>query len=477
MAGKEELFFHYQKVEDHIMEMIENGALQPGEKVPSLRSLSARMRLSITTVSKGYVELERRGVIESRQRSGFFVRPDVRRMPPTTSAPSPNIEPRSVNRSALIRTVVETGLDKRFVQLGCALTDDALLPVNALGRIMGKILRDDPRGAIAYETIAGNAELRRQIAFRSIDAGAEVSPDRIIITNGCMEALYIALRAVTRTGDTVLVQSPTFHCMLELMEGLGLRAVEVPSHPEHGIRIPDVENAIRKFNVRACLLTLNFNNPDGSLLSETAKADLVDLLSRHDVPMIEDDVYGDCYFGDHRPAGAMKYDERGLVISCSSFSKTLAPGYRIGWIVPGRFYEKATAIKTTTNLCNASPTQMAVAEYLKAGQYDRLLKRLRAAFERQTATMRHNVVRCFPEGTKITRPRGGSFLWVELPKHIDATELFYEARSRGVSVAPGAVFSTQDRYGHFIRLSCGNLWSEEIAGGIELLGKILAKMR
>jgi DNA-binding transcriptional MocR family regulator len=432
------------------------------------------MNMSISTISKGYIELEKKGIVEARERSGFFVRSDFRSPLPTTNTPTPSLEPRDVNRSALIRIVVDAGLRSDLVPFGCALTDDHLLPVKALGRIMAAVLRDDVGRAVSYETVQGNYELRKQIAFRSIDSGVSINPDQIIITSGCMEALYIALRALTRPGDNVLIQSPTYHCLLQLMENLGLRAIEIPTYPEKGIEISDVENAVKKYHIKACLLTLNFNNPDGSLTPEETKEKLVDLLTRRSIPLVEDDVYGDISFGPKRPPCCTKYDEKGMVLLCSSFSKTLAPGFRVGWMVPGKYYEKALEIKTTTSLSSASPTQMALAEYLKVGQYDRHLKRLRTAFEEQLRTMQYKVSQFFPPGTKTTRPAGGCVLWVELPIYVDSTELFFRAREQGISIAPGAVFSTQDKHSNFIRVNCGNIWSKRIEKGVRKLGELAA---
>jgi DNA-binding transcriptional MocR family regulator len=323
--------------------------------------------------------------------------------------------------------------------------------------------------------VSGNPELRKQIAFRCIDAGARVMPDDIIITTGAMEAISIAIRCLTRPGDVVVIQSPAFYCFLHMLDGLGLRVIEIQSRPEGGISPEDLANAINQYDVKACVLNPNFNNPDGSIMPDEVKEEVVELLARKSIPLIEDDVSGDIHFGPDRPQVCKKYDRKGLVMLCSSFSKTIAPGYRVGWLIPGRFHEKAQALKVDTSVSTASPTQMAVAEFLRTGRYERHLKRLRRAIEKQMQAMQMAVARYFPSETKVTRPAGGLVLWVELPGHLDSREYFFRARAERISVVPGLICSTFDKYRSFIRLTCGGVWNNELEQGMEKLGRLASK--
>ncbi|MBP9944676.1 MAG: PLP-dependent aminotransferase family protein, partial [Desulfomicrobium sp.] len=256
----------------------------------------------------------------------------------------------------------------------------------------------------------------------------------------------------------------------------GVRSIEIPSHPRHGVDPADVERALGRFDIRACILTPNFNNPDGSLTPDNAKREIVELLAGREIPLIEDDVAGDLHFGQARPSVFKMYDRSGLVVLCSSLSKTLCPGYRIGWIMPGRFYREAYEVKATTNVCSATPTQEAVAVYLREGRYERHLRGLRRALREQIQAMQLHVGRTFPEGTRVGRPEGGGVLWVELPDGVDSVELMYRAREEGISIAPGTIFSTQDRFSGHVRLNCGNPWTEELACGIERLGCLVREM-
>lgn len=465
--------YRYAMVGKHVMELVESGALKPGDRIPSLRQMSTRMRVSVTTVSQAYVELESRGVIEARPKSGFFVRTNFRRLPPPPAAREKTpIEPREVNRGELISTVRDLLGRKDILPFGVASLDVSVLPGKELSRIMAAVVREDPGRVMGYEMVGGNPELRRQIAFRCIDAGATVMPEDIIVTTGAMEAISIAVRCLTRPGDAVVIQSPAYYSFLQLLDTLGLRVIEVSSRPDGGIHPGELYDAVSQYDVKACVLNPNFNNPDGSLMSDEDKQEVVELLAKKEIPLIEDDVSGDIHFGPGRPTVCKKYDRRGLVMVCSSFSKTIAPGYRVGWLIPGRFLERARTIKADTTVCTASPTQAAIAEFLRTGKYERHLKKLRAAIEKQMQTLQLAVSRYFPPETKVTRPTGGLVLWVELPGHVDSREYFFRARAEGISVVPGLIFSTFDKYRSFIRLTCRGIWNKEIEKGIERLGQM-----
>jgi DNA-binding transcriptional MocR family regulator len=468
--------YRYTLVGKNILDLIDSGTLMPGDRIPSVRGMSAKMQVSITTVWQAYMDLESEGVIESRPKSGFFVRSNLRRLPPTP-APCANtpIEPRELNRSELISTVRDLVGRTDVLPFGVACPDLSLLPGRELSRIMASVLREDPHRMIGYETVRGNLELRKQIAFRCIDAGTSVMPDEIIVTTGAMEAIFIAVRCVTRPGDAVVIQSPAYYCFLHMLDTLGLRVIEIPSRPEGGITPADISDAVSQYDVKACIFNLNFNNPDGSIVSDEAKEEIVNLLAKKAIPLIEDDVSGDIYFGANRPPVCKKYDRNGLVMLCSSFSKTIAPGYRVGWLIPGKFHEKAQGIKVDTSVCSASPSQVAIAEFLRTGKYERHLKRLRTSVEKQMHSMLLAINRYFPAETKVTRPVGGLALWIELPVHVDSRDFFFRARSEGIGIVPGLICSTFDKYRNFIRITCGGVWNKEIEKGIEKLGRLASQ--
>lgn len=432
--------FRYVEAERRILAMIESGALAPGDKLPSLRNFCRTVNVSLSTASQAYMELERKGLVESRPRSGYYVRTTKAKLPTPQAETGPLSRPVFVNRTALIRDVLMTMGDPNVLQLGLAHVGPELMPVKALTRLLGKAMRDDGEKGLEYESIQGCLPLRRQIARRMAGLGVEVAPSDILITSGCMEALYISLRVLTKPGDNVLIASPTYYCFLQLLETLGLRAVELPSHPEHGVDPAEVRRCADHYGISACILTPNFNNPDGSLMPDEAKEEIVDFLAGRRIPLVEDDVFGEIHFSGRRPGVGKRFDRKGLVLHCSSFSKTLSPGWRLGWMIPGRFLDHALDIKATTNVCCVTPTQLAMAEYLDSTAYDRQLRRLRCDVERQMRTMQACIARTFPEGTRVTDPKGGTELWLELPKGVDTVQLFSRAKAEGIGICPGSIF-------------------------------------
>ena len=468
--------YRYQAVEKNIMSMIDSGALGLGDRLPSLRSLSSRLGVSISTVNQAYIELERKAVIEARPRSGFFVRRQSSRLPRTETAPTPMEKPRPVTRIGLIQTVLESVGAAHWTALDVVAPAPELLPLKELGKITASVVRDEPYRAMGYAPIPGDQRLIRQIAYRSMEHGIPADPGDPIITAGCMEALYLSLRSVCRRGDTVLIQSPTYYCFLQLLETLGLRAIEIPSDPESGVSPEALRKALNTFDVSVCVLAPNFNNPDSSLTPDETKKEIVRMLAGRDIPLIEDDVSTDLHFGPRRPGTFKQFDTKGLVLLCSSFSKTIAPGYRVGWMLPGRFRQKALEIKATTNVSTSAPAQMAIAEYLRQGRMERHLKKLRAALEKQMDTMQLHLLRRFPDGTRVTHPAGGAVLWLELPPQVDTVELFYQARARNVGIAPGAIFSTQDKFANYVRITYGSPWTRDVEDAVRTLGELAGHM-
>ncbi|MBG0791359.1 MAG: PLP-dependent aminotransferase family protein [Desulfovibrionaceae bacterium] len=468
--------YRYQAVERHILSMIDAGALSLGDRLPSLRSLSNSMGVSITTVNQAYIELERKGVVESRPRSGFFLRRKSTRLPRTETAPTPMERPRAVTRLGLIQTVLESVGSADWTALDVVAPGPELLPLRELGKITASVVRDDPARAMGYAPIPGDGQLIRQIAYRSMEHGIHVGPDEPIITAGCMEALYLSLRSVCRRGDTVLIQSPTYYCFLLLLETLGLRAIEIPSDPERGVSPQALAKALKTFDISACVLAPNFNNPDSSLTPDGAKEEIVAMLAGRGIPLVEDDVSTDLHFDPRRPGTFKQFDKKGLVLLCSSFSKTIGPGFRVGWMLPGGYRQKALEIKATTNVSTSAPAQMAIAEYLRQGRMERHLKRLRAALEKQMDTMQAHLLRRFPEGTRVTHPAGGAVLWLELPRRVDAVELFYQARGKNVGIAPGPIFSTQDKFANYVRITYGSPWSAHMEAAVRTLGDLAGRM-
>ncbi|HEX8280330.1 MAG TPA: PLP-dependent aminotransferase family protein [Chthoniobacterales bacterium] len=467
----------YSRIAADLSQLIEGGVLRTGDRIPSVRRASRQHNVSMTTAVQAYLALENRGLIEARPKSGFFVRyrPHQHLEEPQTSRPASGT---SAQESAtLISKLFGATMMKDVVQFGAGLPSVKLLPVQKLNRILAATARRIGGASFEYDMPPGCPALRRALARRALDWGVKVSPDQIVTTSGCMEALVLCLRAVTRPGDTVAVESPTYFGVIQLIEQLGLKALEIPTHPRSGIDLDALERALRTRRVSACVVIPNFNNPLGSLMPAAAKERLVAMLAKREIPLIEDDLYGDLHFAADRPHVAKSYDAKGLVLLCGSFSKSLAPGYRVGWMMPGRFFEKTRDLKFTSTVATATLPQLALAEYMANGGYEHHLRSLRAALKRQMEQISHAIAESFPREIKMTRPSGGLVLWVELPPRVDALRLHAKALAEKISLAPGPMFSPRQNFRNFIRISCGEPWSPKIERAIGVLAYLVKQTR
>jgi len=464
--------FLYDRVANLIAGMIEGGTLRAGDRAPSLRALSSRLGVSLSTVMQAYTALEARGFLEAKPQSGFYVRPRPRSELALPSPARSGSNPRTVRVGGVVDTILAASQQPHMVPLAVAMPDSALLPVKALNRCLARVLSRQPNASIDYCFPPGAEALRRQIALRSAPLGGEVHADDVVITSGATEALAVSLSAVTSAGNVVAVESPVYYLLLQLFERLGLRILEIGTHPELGMNLDALEAAVDRNDVKAVVSVGNFHNPLGSRMPPEHKARLVALLASREIPLIEDDIYGDLHFGDERPELARRFDREGLVLTCSSVSKTLAPGYRVGWVLPGRFHTAVLHAKQVASSATTSATQLAVAEFLAEGGYDRHLRRLRRAYQSQLEQMREAVAASFPQGTRVSRPQGGFVLWVELPGAMDSVRLYEQAREAGVSVMPGTLFSSSGRFRSFLRLSAGHLWDRRSELAIATLGRL-----
>jgi len=471
--GGDHTGFLYQAVSGKIAGLIDQGVLRPGDRVPSVRRISAQEGVSVSTTLQAYTLLESRGYIEARPQSGFYVRARLAAQPPEPRGSNQARQTTRVGISSLMSRILLAASDPAVVPLGAACPAPELLPIRRISHIMAGLLRRAGNETNAYTFLPGNREFQRQIARRSLDWGGRLDPDEILATSGATEAMHLCLRAVTRPGDMVAVESPAFFGILLQLETLGLKAVEIPCHPQHGLRLDVLHDVLRKQRVSACVASPNFSNPLGSCMSDDAKRELVEMLAGHGVPLIEDDLYGDIQFDGPRPRAAKAFDRAGMVLLCSSFSKLVAPGYRVGWTAAGRFQARVQTLKMSSTMVTPSLMQMAIAEYLESGSYDRHLRRVRAAFKLQTEQMIAAVSEHFPAGTRVGRPRGGFVLWVELPSGSDALDLLDRALAKGISISPGRMFSPRQRYENYVRLSCGYPWSPRLDQAVRTLATLI----
>lgn len=464
----------YERLASRLATSIRDGTLRHGDRLPSVRRLSRQQSVSVSTVLQAYVLLESRGLVEVRPQSGHFVRgfrQDALREPRPAR---PALTPRRVTTRSVIGELYRRAGDARTIPFGAATISPSLLPADKLNRILARVARSAGGVGIAQDTPRGCRRLRKQLARRAVGWGCSLTADDFLVTVGTSEALHLCLRAVTRPGDAVAVESPCYFGILQLVETLGLRAVEIPLHPRTGMDLDVLDRALREHGVRACLTTANFHNPLGSLMPDEAKARLVTMLAERGVPLVEDDMFGDLFddaqLRGARPRPCKAFDGDGSVMLCGSVSKTLAAGYRVGWVAPGRFAAEVEQLKASLSIHTPTLPSLAIAEFLESGGYDHHLRQLRRRLAAQVNQMREAVAEYFPAGTRVSRPLGGFVLWVEMPPGTDAVELHALGLSRGITVAPGPIFSVNQRFGNCIRLSCGHPWTPQLARAIRELG-------
>lgn len=461
----------YQRYAEELTGMMRSGELAPGARLPSVREAGRRRRISPATVFEAYYLLQARGLIESRPRSGFFVRAQVKAAPRSAAPPMPRSRS-TVAVSDLVFEVLATTRRSGVAPLGSAFPGPELFPLRQLGRAMAVGLRKLTPAGIVEDLPPGNEALRRQIALRYALSGTRIAPDDILITNGAMEALTLSLQVVTQPGDAVAVESPGFYAALQALERLRLKAVEIPCHAGAGLDLDALRGALRRHAVKACWFMPSFQNPTGASLSEPARRELMALLDEHDVPMIEDDVYAELYFGA-RPLPPVKaFDRQGRVIHCGSFSKSLAPGYRIGWVAGGRYAEAIARAKIMTTLSSPVPSQQALAEYLAHGGYERHLRKLRRTLARQRDLAARLATRHFPAGTRLSSPEGGYQLWVEFPAGVDTLRLHRDALERGINIAPGQIFSATHQFANCLRMNFGHPRDARFEPAVRVVGEL-----
>jgi len=465
----------YLKVARQIEQQIRKGALRVGDRVPSIRGLRRQQGISVSTVLQAYFWLENQGWIEPRPQSGFYVRVPHQDLVPEPETQSKSCVPTKVGAIEILDEVVRCLDDHEMVPLGSAAASGSLYPSARLSKIISRIARTNPSHSSRYEQSNGLEPLRRQIARRAVAAGCSLSPNDVIVTCGGMEALNLALRAVARPGDVIAIESPTYFAILHILESLGMKAIEIPTHPRTGMDLDALARAIRKHSVRACITIPNGHNPLGFILDDERKKALVTLLTKHKVPLIEDDIYGELAYSGVRPKTAKAFDTEGIVLICSSFSKILAPGFRVGWIEGGRYGDDIRRLKFLNTLSSASLPQLAIAEFIESGGYDRYLRNLRQTVARQVQMYSQAVAQYFPEGTKISRPAAGYVLWVELPPSIDSWRLYRAAAAQKISIVPGVIFSPTAQFTNYVRLSCGYPLNDVTERAVATLGKLCEK--
>jgi DNA-binding transcriptional MocR family regulator len=463
----------YIQIANNIEHQIKNDVLNVSDKLPSLRAVASEKGVSVTTVQQAYFELECRGLIESRPKSGYYVsyaHKSFRNLPDVSQP----VMAKRLDKVEDIMSVVIQNFEKAEIYLSSASLSPELVPIAKLNKSLLAATRTLNDSGVSYSKM-GSVRLKTQIAKRSLSWGGKLQADDIITTGGSIDSISFCLLSLTKRGDTIVVESPVYFGILRLAQSLGLHVIELPTHPVTGIEVDALKKVIERKKVKLCILITNFSNPMGSCMPDENKKAVVNLLEKHNIPLIEDDLYADLYFGNHRPTSCKTFDESGIVLWCGSFSKTLVSGYRVGWVAPGRFKEQVERTKLFHSMYSSTITHEAIGNFLEVGRYENHLRKTRQILHRNSLQFHRCISEYFPDDTKVTRPLGSMNLWVELKKNSDVIELYNKAILNKISITPGRMYTLQNQYNNCFKLSYGMLWNEKIENALRLLGELTAK--
>lgn len=469
--------FMYERIAVAIEQQILKGILKVGDKIPSLRTICREYGVSQSTVLQAYYLLESKALIEARPKSGYFVCNSPRKSleVPVVSNPANHLFEGSID-TLVAKVYNNVGTNEKYAPLSLGVPANELLPIARLNKSLTQAMRQLKGSGTALEYPQGNEKLRRQIARWSFAMEAGLDAADIITTNGCLNAISYCMMALTEPGDAIILESPVSFGMIQVAQSLRLNIIEMPCHPETGIELDALEETLQKRKVKLILLISNFSNPLGSSMPDENKKILVGLLEKYNVPLIENDINADVYFGNQRPKSCKTYDKAGLVLWCGSVSKSLAPGYRVGWVEAGRFKEAVLKMKLYHAISSTAITQEATAVFLENGRYEAHLKKLRNTLHLNYLKYIEAINAFFPEGTKASRPKGGFVLWLELDNRIDTSVLYEQAIKQKISIAPGKMFTLRNQFNNCLRLNFGLNWNDHTQASLQTLGQLASNL-
>ncbi|WP_027014628.1 aminotransferase-like domain-containing protein [Comamonas composti] len=480
----------YRRLAYFYEQAIASGSLKPGMKLPSVRELRQRHRVSLSTALQVLRSLEDARLVEARERVGYFVRVPVEQaMAALPAVREPDLRKPlkpDVQAFAGVNERISVILEKARlagplrVDLGSAMPAPSLFDTAALNRLATGLLREQPDIWVHGPSAPSTHVLFQEVMARhALGFGVSIAPRHVSATLGNSEAVNLALEAVAQPGDVVAVESPTFHGILQAIEVQGMRALEIPCSPQTGLSLEALELAIRtEPRLKAVVVVPHLQMPMGCMMPDAHKQRLVRLCADHGLALIEDDIYREFVETDQvlRPAKAWDaVGEEGCVIYCASLSKSFAPGLRQGWMSAGRWHARVQMFKFARTRNMQTWSQLLAARILDSPAYERHLRRLRTALRVQREQAAQAIARHFPQGTRFSLPPGGLSLWMELPPQVSSSRLYDDALARGIRVAPGPMFSNTGQYEHFLRLSCGLPFTPEVEHAYRELGGLMRK--
>lgn len=466
----------YRRLADHYLDAIRAGALAPGDRMPSVRKLMRLHGVSLSTALQLCRQLEQEGWLEARPRSGYFVqrqRAPIARVEEPGAVVTPDPAQYVGIHESVSRFRAKARQHPVHINLAGARAAPSLYPGDALKQVAIRALRNHADLLVKFVAHTGNPHFRNVLARRALTHGMAVSPDDIIVTHGCSEGVHLALQALAQPGSTIAIESPAYFGVLQVLESLGLRAIEIPTSPHTGISLDALELAMQAYpHIKAVLVVPHLQNPFGCVMPDSHKARLVQLCERAQVPLIEDDTYIDLVDSAVPLKPVKAWDTSDNVIYCASLNKILAPGMRLGWMLAGRWHARIDMLKVAQMRQNDEWPQIIAAEFMASPDYDRHVRRLRNALHAQRRKVADAIARYFPAGTRLSAPAGGTLLWIELPRKLSADLILDAALQEGIMFAPGSIFSNSNRFDHCMRINCGIPYSPELDHALRRLGEI-----
>jgi DNA-binding transcriptional MocR family regulator len=466
----------YLQIAESIAGPIRAGTLARGERIPSVRELARQHSVSLGTVLQAYRMLEDSRLIEARPRSGYFVaaRPAQLAEPEASNPPPGSM---AVDVSSLAARVMRLAHDPAYVSFGAACPSSDLFSQERVRRAVSRAAQRHRATLTDYTIGPGDPSLRRAITRHALRMGCQLDAGDVVVTNSCLESITLCLRSVTQPGDVVALESPTLFSFLEILESLHLRALEIPTHPRTGLSLEALQLAFDTQPVKAVLVVPTLSNPIGATMPLAERKRLAQMVAERRVPLIEDVLYNDLAEVDEQRRAVRSFDTTGHVMICGSFSKTIAPGVRLGWVEAGRWAESLTRLKQATSGSQSAMLERAMADLLTQPGIEAGYRRMRASLAGRVDEARGLIAAHFPKGTRVTNPRGGLSLWAELPRGVDSLALFQACLAEKIVIAPGTMFSATDHFRHCIRLGLGGVWDDAHRRALRRVGSLAAAMQ
>ncbi|HQY08570.1 MAG: PLP-dependent aminotransferase family protein [Burkholderiales bacterium] len=465
----------YLQIAERMAQSIRSGTLVRGERLPSVREQARRQGVSPATIVQAYRALEDARLIEARPRSGYYVAARPARLP----EPEPSAPPAAslqVDVSSIGEQVMRLAADPSVISFGAACPSGELFAQERVRRAVSRAAQRHRATLCRYPLGPGNEALRRAIARHALGLGCQLEARDIVVTNGALEAISLCLRAVTQPGDVVALESPTYFGFLEILESMHLRALEIPTHPRTGLSLDALQLAFDTQPVKAVLAVPTLSNPLGACLPAPERRRLALMVAERGIPLIEDVIYNDLAERDDLRRAVKAWDSTGHVMLCGSFSKTVAPGLRVGWIEGGRWGAQLRRLKAVHSGAQTELVELAMADLLTQPGHESAWRALRATIAARVDEARGLIAESFPKGTRVTDPAGGFILWVELPAGSDSVALFRACLAERICIAPGTMFSATGRFNHCIRLGVGGRWDAPQRAALARVGAIACAM-